>query len=38
MDLVVDTATKASSGGLVLRVFQEIDVAIRHPQSFTVSS
>lgn len=38
MDLVVDTATKASSGGLVLRVFQDIDVAVRHPESFCISA
>lgn len=38
MDLVVDTATKASSGGLVLRVFQDIDVAVRHPESFAITA
>ena len=37
MDLVVDTATKASSGGLVLRVFQDIDIAVRHPESFAIT-
>ena len=37
LDLVVDTATRASKGGIVLRAWQEIDVAIRHPQSFTVT-
>lgn len=38
MDIVVDTAAKAASGGIVLRVFQDIDVAIRHPQSFCISA
>ena len=34
LDLMPDKAAKAASGGLVLRVFQDVDVAIRHPQSF----
>lgn len=34
LDLVTDTATKAASGGLVLRVFQDVDVAVRHIESF----
>jgi len=38
MDIVADTATMASKGGVVLRVFQDIDIAIRHPQSFAVSA
>ena len=38
MDIVVDTATKAASGGIVLRVFQDVDVAVRHPQSFAISA
>ena len=38
MDIVVDTAAKASSGGIVLRVFQDIDVAVRHPQSFCITA
>lgn len=34
LDVVPDKATKAASGGLVMRVFQDIDVAIKRPQSF----
>lgn len=34
LDLKPDESTKAASGGLVLRVFQDTDVAIRHPESF----
>lgn len=34
LDLKVDEATKAASGGTVLRVFQDADVAVRHPQAF----
>jgi HK97 family phage major capsid protein len=34
LDVMADTATKAASGGLVLRVFQDVDVAIRHSASF----
>jgi len=38
LDIMVDTATKAASGGIVLRVFQDVDVAIRHPKSFAKSN
>lgn len=34
LDLNVDEATKAASGGTVLRVFQDADVAVRHAQAF----
>jgi len=34
LDLMADTATKAASGGLVLRVFQDVDVGVRHIESF----
>lgn len=34
LDLNVDVATKAKSGGIVLRAFQDIDIAVRHPQAF----
>jgi len=34
LDLMVDKATKAASGGTVLRVFQDGDVAVRHAKSF----
>lgn len=37
MDLVLDTATMAKKGGIVLRAWHEMDVGIRHPQSFTVT-
>lgn len=35
LDLVPDKSTKAKSGGLVLRVFQDADVAVRHPTAFS---
>jgi HK97 family phage major capsid protein len=38
LDLVLDTATRAAKGGIVLRAWHEIDVAIRHPQSFAISA
>jgi len=34
LDLMVDKATKAASGGTVLRVFQDGDVAVRHAKAF----
>ncbi|WP_027858393.1 phage major capsid protein [Marinobacterium jannaschii] len=34
LDLTVDKATKAASGGTVLRVFQDADVALRHGAAF----
>ncbi len=34
MDVVADTSTKVKSGGLVLRVFQDLDVGVRHIESF----
>jgi HK97 family phage major capsid protein len=34
LDLKPDESTKAASGGLVLRVFQDTDIAVRHPESF----
>lgn len=34
LDLVVDKAAKADSGGTVLRVFQDADVAVRQPKAF----
>ncbi len=38
LDLVADTATKAASGGLVLRAFQDVDVGIAHAGSFSVNA
>lgn len=37
LDLVLDTATMADKGGLVIRAWQDIDVGIRHAQSFTIT-
>ena len=37
LDVMPDTAAKAASGGLVLRVFQDVDVAVRHPESFCIN-
>lgn len=34
LDLEVDKATLAASGGLVLRTFQDIDINFRHAESF----
>jgi HK97 family phage major capsid protein len=34
LDLTVDKSTKAASGGTVLRVFQDADVAVRHGAAF----
>lgn len=34
LDLTVDRAAAAASGGLVLRAFQDLDFAVRHPESF----
>ena len=36
LDIVPDTATKAKSGGLVLRIFQDADIGIGHAESFSV--
>lgn len=38
LDITVDTATLAKSGGLVLRAFQDVDVAVRHAESFCVTA
>jgi len=37
IDLMVDEVTLGDSGGLVLRGFQDVDVALRHPESFSVA-
>lgn len=34
LDLTVDTAANAASGGIVLRAFQDLDFAVRHDESF----
>jgi HK97 family phage major capsid protein len=38
LDVNPDTATKAKSGGLVLRVFQDADTSIGHPESFCINA
>ena len=38
LDVNPDTATKAKSGGMVLRVFQDADVAIGHTESFCINA
>jgi len=38
LDVMPDRAAKAASGGLVLRVFQDIDVAVRHAESFSINA
>lgn len=38
LDVKPDEATKAASGGLVLRVFQDVDIAVRHPESFCLGT
>lgn len=35
LDIVVDTATKASTGGVVLRAFQDCDIGLGHAASFS---
>ncbi|WEJ62159.1 phage major capsid protein [Thiomicrorhabdus lithotrophica] len=37
LDVTVDTAKLAASGGVVLRAFQDADVAVRHAESFCVT-
>jgi len=38
LDVMPDKATKAASGGMVLRVFQDVDIAVRHPESFCINA
>jgi HK97 family phage major capsid protein len=38
LDVMPDPAAKAASGGLVLRVFQDVDVAVRHAESFCINA
>ena len=37
IDLLVDDVTLGDSGGLVMRAFYDVDVALRHPESFSVA-
>ena len=36
MDVLVDPYTLGTSGGIRIRVMQDVDMAIRHPESFAV--
>lgn len=38
LDIVPDRSTKAASGGLVMRLFQDADVALRHATAFSLAS
>ena len=38
LDIMPDEAAKAASGGLILRVFQDIDIAVRQPAAFGVGA
>ena len=38
LDIVPDRATKVASGGLVMRTFQDVDIAVRHAQSFCINA
>jgi len=37
VDLTIDTATKAASDGLILRVFQDVDTNARRKESFAIA-
>ena len=37
LDIMVDTATNAKSGGVVLRAFQSADIGVRHAGAFSAS-
>ena len=37
LDLMLDPYAKADSGGLVIRAFQSVDIAIRHAAAFAAS-
>ncbi len=38
LDIEPDKAEKAAAGGLVLRVFQDVDIGVRHAGSFSVNA
>ena len=38
LDINVDVATKAASGGIVLRAFQDVDVGVRHAEAFCIDA
>lgn len=37
LDIEPDKAAKAAAGGLIIRVFQDVDVAVRRPSSFCIN-
>ena len=37
LDILVDPYTLGSSGGIRIRVMQDVDIAIRHSESFAVA-
>ncbi len=37
-DIVIDDATNAASGGIVMRAFQDFDVAVKHAASFAINA
>lgn len=38
LELTEDKATKVTSGGIVVRAFQDMDSAVRHPESFCINA
>ncbi|DAB40799.1 MAG TPA: phage major capsid protein [Sulfurovum sp. UBA12169] len=38
LDIMIDPYAKADSAGVVIRAFQSVDVAIRHPESFSATN
>lgn len=38
LDILPDNAAKAASGGLVLRAFMDVDVGVRHAESFCINA
>lgn len=36
LDVTTDPFTLGDSGGLVVRAFQDVDIAVRHPESFAI--
>jgi HK97 family phage major capsid protein len=38
LDIMQDLSTKAASGGVVIRAFQDLDAAVRHAESFCINT
>lgn len=38
LDIMQDMSTKAASGGVVIRAFQDLDAAVRHAESFCINA